>query len=421
MRHEGEDVVCTMDGTTYRLRSGGEIISVIAADGTSSEISLGTACYEKNGLTYMPLRPFAEALGCDVLWDGVFDTAVLLRRDVIAAEADQNFTILNGMLSALQLDPDQNYRTAVKMDAQLKMLDSINGDKNYDLDAEMEILQSGSAVNFTAAMDLSALLELDVLSDAYGFYPLEQAALRSALKNVKIQLIYDGEEGTVYWKSPLLAALSAGDLDADSWIAMPGVPLETVRAQGPVTIGTWLYETLLTQAETFGGYSYYEDILTPATFCRYITEWVEGLSSYIGDGCFRSSGGYQVLHYGEEEYDAALEAMYGEGSAEYMSDFDRLELELKVARSGNATFKVLVQNRDTGRYGSPVMLVDASGSLTPAKADMKLLLKVKNQLELNLQYTAVTAVTRETPRTQPPAGEPVADLSTPDLTPETAA
>lgn len=421
-RREGGEMICTMSGTIFRLHSGSDIISVTTADGISHpEIQLGTACYEKNGVIYMALRPFAEALDCDVLWDSAFHTAVLLQRDVITAEVDQNFTILNGMLSALQLDPDQNYRTAIEMDAQLKMLDSINGDKNYDLDAEMEILQSGSVVNFTATMDLSALLELDAFSDAYGFYALEQAALRSALKNVKIELIYDGEEGMVYWKSPLLATLSQGAVSADSWIAMPGVPLETVRTQGPVTIGTLLYETLLTQAENFGGYYYYEGMLTPATFCRYITEGVEGLSSYIGDGCFQSSGGYQVLHYGEEEYNAALEAMYGEGSAEYMSDFDQLELELKVARSGNATFKVLVQNRDEGYYGSPVMLVDASGSLTPANVDMKLLLKVKNQLELNLQYTAVTAVTRETPRTQPPEGEPVVDPYEPDLTPETAA
>ena len=77
---DGDDVVCTINGAVYRLRSGGDTISVTLADASTSEIQLGTACYEKNGATYMPLRPFAVAMGCDVLWDSVFQTAAMVRR-----------------------------------------------------------------------------------------------------------------------------------------------------------------------------------------------------------------------------------------------------------------------------------------------------------------------------------------------------
>lgn len=93
--HTGSDVTCTLDGAVYRLRSGSDTITVTAADGTVSEIPLGVACYEKNGATYLALRPFAEAMGCDVMWDSTFQTAVLLRRDKVIAQLDEQFTLIN--------------------------------------------------------------------------------------------------------------------------------------------------------------------------------------------------------------------------------------------------------------------------------------------------------------------------------------
>ena len=90
--------------------------------------------------------------------------------------------------------------------------------------------------------------------------------------------------------------------------------------------------------------------------------------------------------------------------------FEKLDLDLKIAQSGSATFRVLVQTKDSGDfyyYGDPVVLVDASGSVSAAKVDMKLLMKLKNQLNLDLTYTAATTETREQPATAPAAGETV--------------
>lgn len=416
---EGSDVVCTMSGTTFRLRSGSNTISVTAADGASSEIALGTACYEKNGVTYMPLRPFAEAMGCDVLWDDAFDTAVLLQRDSLVNQLDENFTVMNRMLSALAADPEKNYRTAAEFDAKIKVLDSINGDKNYSMDARMEVLQSGSVLNFSATMDLSALLELENFT---GLSLVEQSALRTALRNVQADFIYDGGAGKMYFKLSLMGLLTDGVIPAGSWISLDVPTLEAVEFRGPVTVGALLYETMLSQAQ-YGSSYYYEGMLTPATFCRSLTELQEELASYLGDGCFRESGGESVLRYDEDAYNAALEAQYGPGSAEYMSDFEQLEAELKIARSGSATFRLLVQTKDQPDYGysSPAILVDASGNLTPAKVDMKLLVKVKNQLELDLTYTATVAVTNDVPATQPPAGAAVVDPNELDPLAESAA
>lgn len=131
------------------------------------------------------------------------------------------------------------------------------------------------------------------------------------------------------------------------------------------------------------------------------------LSAYLGDSCFRDSGGYSVLHYGEEEYKAAMANEYGEEYAEWANEFEQLDLELKVARAGSATFRVLLQNKDLG-YGD-VILVDASGSISPVQVDMKLLLKLKNQFNLDLRYTASTAPTQAQPAAAPPEGAVVID------------
>lgn len=417
---QGDDVVCTMSGTIFRLSCGSGTISVTTADGAaSSEISLGAACYEKNGVTYMPLRPFAEAMGCDVEWDASFDTAVLLRRDSLVAQLDENFTVLNRMISALAADPEKNYRTAAEFDARIKVLDSINGDKNYSLDAQMEALQSGSVLNFSAAMDLSALMELENFT---GLSLVEQSALRTALRKMQADFIYDGEEGKMYFKCSLMSLLTDGVIPADSWVSMVVPTLESVALRGSVTVGALLYESLLSQAQ-YGSSYYYEGMLTPATVCRNLQESSEALAAYLGDDCFQESGGFDVLHYGEDEYNAALEAQYGPGSAEYMSDFDQLEAELKIARSGSATFRVLTQTKDQPyfSYASPVILVDASGHLTPTKVDMKLLVKVKNAMELNLTYTAAVAVTTDVPAAQPPAGATVVDPYELEPLPENAA
>lgn len=409
VRREGGDVVCALNGAVYRFTAGSDQAAVTAADGTASTLDLGAACYEKNGSTYLPVRPLAEALGCDVLWDPVFQTAVLLRRDALAAELDQNFTVLNRMFAAMVLDPEKNYRTAVQMDAKLKLLDSINGDKTYSMDADLELLQSGTVLNLTMHMDLSALLSLPELTE--GLSPVELTALRSGLRNLKVQMIYDGAGGMAYFKMPLLSLLSEGKLPADSWLSTPVAPLDQKYLDGPVTVGALLYANVLTMDDLRYGTCYYYESTAPVLLCRDMRAAAETAASYLGDGCFQDSGGYSVLHYGEEEYNAYLEAEYGEGSADYFSDFEQLDLELKIAQSGAAAFRVLVQSKG-GAFYEPVVLVDAKGTASAAKVDMNWLMKVKNQMELELTYTGTTDPTREEPLTAPPAGQTVIDPET---------
>ena len=394
--HEDGTVVCQLDGTALRFRDGSSTVSIKDADGTERTLEMDVPCYYKNGRTYIPVRFFAEALGCDVLWDSNYETAVLLRREALIQEMDADFTVLNRMLSAMVKDTSKNYKTVAKMDAKLTMLDSINGDKTYSMNADVEMLQSGTTVNLSAKMDLSALAKMSAATD--GMSPLEAAAMSAALRSARLELIYDGENGQMYMQLPALSLLTYGMYADGSWIAMPTASMEELSQAGSAaSVGALLYESQLS-------YSMYGD---PALLCRDMRESARMLSAYLGDSCFRDSGGYSVLHYGEEEYKAAMANEYGEEYAEWANEFEQLDLELKVARAGSATFRVLLQNKDLG-YGD-VILVDASGSISPVQVDMKLLLKLKNQFNLDLRYTASTAPTQAQPAAAPPEGAVVID------------
>ena len=100
--YENGEAVCRLEGVTMRFKDGRDTAAMTLADGTETIVQMDVPCYYKNGRTYIPVRFFAEALGCDVLWDGAYDTAVILRRDKITAELDSRFTVLNRFLEAMR-------------------------------------------------------------------------------------------------------------------------------------------------------------------------------------------------------------------------------------------------------------------------------------------------------------------------------
>ncbi len=83
--------------------------------------------YYKNGYTYVPVRDLAEPLGYDVFWDSGERAAVLIDRQAVIDQIDQQFTILNGALTQLQKaqDPDKNYKTQLDYVLSVDALDEI--------------------------------------------------------------------------------------------------------------------------------------------------------------------------------------------------------------------------------------------------------------------------------------------------------
>lgn len=392
VRREGSVLVVEAEGVTLRLQPGSAQAEISDAAG-SRTADMGAACYESGGAVYVPVRFLAQILGCDVLWDSRFGAAVLLRRDKLIEKMDSRFTVLNGLISAMTLDPDQNYRTAVKLDGALTALDSINGDKTYQLGADMTVLQSGTTVHLTAKFHLEGWEAL--LRSAYADETTAQAW--KSMEDTGLEMIYDGQGGMLYWKLPALELFTYGMYESGTWIAMPTQPVTAL--EGAPSVGAVLYASVLSSYT--GPYAWGD----PALLCRELDTAADGLAGYIGDGCFEKSAGYQVLHYGQEEYEADLAEIYGEEYVDWASEFEKLELELKVAER-SATFRVLMQNRDQTGFGT-VFLVDAQGTLSPTRVNMELLLRLKNQFDLSASYSAVTAATDEVPASAPPEGETV--------------
>ena len=394
--YENGEAVCRLEGVTMRFQDGRDTALLTLADGTETTVQMDVPCYYKNGRTYIPVRFFAEALGCDVLWDGTYDTAVILRRDKITAELDSRFTVLNRFLKAMQSGgAGDHYKTTAKLDGDLTMLDSINGNKTYRFSADMELLASGTTVNFTAKLKLGDWAKLMAAARMLNYEDLAQLA--ASLKDARLEVIYDGEGGMLYMKVPGLSQLTYGTYADGCWLAMPVTSLTELESAGVTTAGGALYENELAYAK-YG---------TPVLVYRDMMETAGELAAYVGDECFQSNGGYSVLRYDKADYEAALAAEGGEEYAQWASEFEKLDLELKIAQSGDATFRVLVQNKDSG-YGD-VVLVDASGSVSAAKVNMQMLLRLKNQFDLSLRYTASTSATTAQPVTAPPAGETVID------------
>lgn len=391
VRYENGEAVCELGDRMLRFCPGSDV-AVLVREGRETPIQMDVACYYKNGRIYIPVRFFAEALGCDVLWDSAYDTAVILRRDKIISELDSRFTVLNRLLTVSAQNADQNLQTTLQLDGKLTMLDSINGDKTYPISGKVTAVSVGTVMDLSATMDLSSLAAL--LNG--GSTSAETARLQKLLKNAKMQIICDAVSGTMYIQMTGLSELTYGMYEDDAWLAVPMPTLEDMGVAAVTSLGALFYESQLM-------YTYSD----PVTLYSEMQTMAENLAAYIGDDCFKKDGNYDVLSFDKTDYLSHLAAEYGLTYAMEYSEFEKLDLELRVAKSGAAKFRALVQNKDDGY--SEVFLLDASGSFSANRVDMKLLLKLKNTLNLELKYSAAVTPTTREPRTALPDGAVIID------------
>ncbi len=403
VRTEAGELICTLGKQTIKARPGSAVLHLTSAAGVETELEMDVPCLYQNGHSYLPVRFLGQALECDVLWDKDYETAVLLQSAAVTKKLDASFATVNRLLTSMARSADKNYQTAVRMDAALTMLDSINGDKTYNLGGKLELLQSGNVLNFTMRMNLSALLDLAQAEETFS--PAELLTMRAAARNLKMDVIYDGDEGMLYIKMPVIALLSEGRYPDQSWISMPVEMPEELRQTGAVSVGAMLYEADLQAVKQDYG-DFYEAQPTPVLLYQNMTDAAAELATYLGDGCFAENGGWSVLHYDLSQYEAQLEQEYGEDAAQWASEFEKLDAELKIARSGEATYRILAQNRES-EYDDTIILVDASGRVSARHVELHLLFKLKNQLNLTLQYSAETSVTDRTAVAAPAENERV--------------
>ena len=213
-------ITAKKNGETLSFALGGRQLTVTDSAGkTVKTVQLDTAPYKKGGRTYVPVRFFAEAFGLTVQWDQDMQTAVLYDREALVNDIDSKFTVLNKWIKAQpSTENAKTLRTVATIGAAYTAFDTIDGNKDYKVDVKTEILANGQAIEATVTVDLRVLASYflgdlqadDVLTAA------QAALLRSALSNVKLELLCSADSGDLYLKCPAVAKILAMDETDDA-------------------------------------------------------------------------------------------------------------------------------------------------------------------------------------------------------------
>ena len=283
---------------------------VFEENGDEREFSIGLAPYAKNGVSYMPVRAVSEALGYEVLWDSEFKTVVMLDIEGIIAEIDKDFTILNKLFeSPIKMRPDDGgaYRTMVEMLVSVTQFDSLNGDKNADFAANINIHSDGSNYHIKGAVDLSELLDFMLAADSYAYYSDEDIKEMNDVFNMissdEMELIYSFDKDVLYAKMPFIHLL-VPEIPENAWISVSGVYEQLFEAG----LGSFVEELgfdFMSDGMSVGRIIYLGSLSYgyrfPVYFYGEMMDDAEGLKSWAGDNKFTRSGTDYTLTLTQED------------------------------------------------------------------------------------------------------------------------
>ena len=397
-------ITAKKNGQTLAFSLGGKQLTATDSVGkTVKTVQLDTAPYKKGGRTYVPVRFFAEAFGLTVQWDQDMQTAVLYDRAALVSDIDSKFTVLNKWIKAQpSTENARTLRTVATIGAVYTAFDTIDGDKDYKVDVKAEILANGQAVEATVTVDLRVLASYflddpqadDVLTAA------QAALLRSALSNVKLELLCNADSGDLYLKCPAVTKILAID--------------ETDNADlKALSNGAWLH--INWADSTFGAlFSENLKILKNNTFTS------------VGESIVASTESAVV------EYKLGWEYLYDDVAHEVNNLNDLLGDKKYTASGSRYTAKLDKQNDDSGKtITGSCMLNTADGSFSgtlESRSDswnttktvltfsgsvqnckLNVTCHTRNTGILSLDITLTTTESSVEPKNAPPAGDKIVE------------
>lgn len=391
-------------GETLSFALGGKQLTVTDSAGkTVKTVQLDTAPYKKGGRTYVPVRFFAEAFGLTVQWDQDMQTAVLYDRAALVNDIDSKFTVLNKWIKAQpSTENAKTLRTVATIGAVYTAFDTIDGDKDYKVDVKAEILANGQAIEATVTVDLRVLASYflgdsqadDVLTAA------QAALLRSALSNVKLELLCSADSGDLYLKCPAVAKILAMDEtdDADLKALSNGAWLHINWADS--TFGTLFSENLkILKNNTFTSVG--ESIVTSnesavtayelgwEDFYRIIKNDVNSLNNLLGDEQFTASG---------SRYTAKINGLSSDS-------YDNLTGSYTL-NTADGSFSGTLESRSDS-WNTTKTVLTFSGSVQNCK--LSVTYHTKNTGILSLDITLSTTESSVEPKNAPPAGDKIVE------------
>ena len=398
-------ITAKKNGQTLAFSLGGKQLT-ITDDSTGKVIkttAVDSAPYKKGGRTYVPVRFFAEAFGLTVQWDQDMQTAVLYDRAALVNDIDSKFTVLNKWIKAQpSTENAKTLRTVATISAAYTAFDTIDGNKDYKVDVKAEILANGQAIEATVTVDLRVLASYflgdsqadDVLTAA------QAALLRSALSNVKLELLCSADSGDLYLKCPAVAKILAMDEtdNADLKALSNGAWLHINWADS--TFGALFSENLkILKNNTFTSVG--ESIVTSNEsavtayelgwddFYRMIKNNVNSLNDLLGDEQFTASGSRCTAKLDKQNDD------YGQTmTGSYMLN------------TADGSFSGTLESRSDS-WNTTKTVLTFSGSVQNCKLNVTY--HTKNTGILSLDITLTTTESSVEPKNAPPAGDKIVE------------
>ena len=391
-------------GETLSFALGGKQLTVTDSAGkTVKTVQLDTAPYKKGGRTYVPVRFFAEAFGLTVQWDQDMQTAVLYDRAALVSDIDSKFTVLNKWIKAQPSTKNaKTLRTVATIGAVYTAFDTIDGDKDYKVDVKAEILANGQAIEATVTVDLRVLASYflgdsqadDVLTAA------QAALLRSALSNVKLELLCSADSGDLYLKCPAVAKILAMDEtdDADLKALSNGAWLHINWADS--TFGTLFSENLkILKNNTFTSVGESIVAANESNMTAYELGWedfylnikndVNRLNNLLGDEQFTASG---------SRYTAKINGLSSDS-------YDNLTGSYTL-NTADGSFSGTLESRYDS-WNTTKTVLTFSGSVQNCK--LSVTYHTKNTGILSLDITLSTTESSVEPKNAPPAGDKIVE------------
>lgn len=398
-------ITAKKNGQTLAFSLGGKQLT-ITDDSTGKVIkttSIDSAPYKKKGRTYVPVRFFAEGFGLTVQWDQDMQTAVLYDRAALVSDIDSKFTVLNKWIKAQpSTENARTLRTVATIGAVYTAFDTIDGDKDYKVDVKAEILANGQAVEATVTVDLRVLASYflddpqadDVLTAA------QAALLRSALSNVKLELLCNADSGDLYLKCPAVAKILAIDEtdNADLKALSNGAWLHINWADS--TFGALFSENLkILKNNTFTSVGESIVASTESAVVEYKLGWeylyddvaheVNNLNDLLGDKKFTASG---------SRYTAKLDKQN--------DDYGKTMTGSYMLNTADGSFSGTLESRSDS-WNTTKTVLTFSGSVQNCKLNVTC--HTKNTGILSLDITLTTTESSVEPKNAPPAGDKIVE------------
>ena len=397
-------ITAKKNGQTLAFSLGGKQLTATDSVGkTVKTVQLDTAPYKKGGRTYVPVRFFAEAFGLTVQWDQDMQTAVLYDRAALVSDIDSKFTVLNKWIKAQpSTENARTLRTVATIGAVYTSFDTIDGDKDYKVDVKAEILANGQAVEATVTVDLRVLASYflddpqadDVLTAA------QAALLRSALSNVKLELLCNADSGDLYLKCPAVAKILAIDEtdNADLKALSNGAWLHINWADS--TFGALFSENLkILKNNTFTSVGESIVASTESAVVEYKLGWeylyddvaheVNNLNDLLGDKKFTASG---------SRYTAKLDKQN--------DDYGKTMTGSYMLNTADGSFSGTLESRSDS-WNTTKTVLTFSGSVQNCKLNVTC--HTKNTGILSLDITLTTTESSVEPKNAPPAGDKIVE------------